>query len=261
MSINYSQKQNERSIGQELPISSEPHTVGIVGVSTVEPNMVKLIEVPLQSSPSSTVIIPGYSETTNPVPGNGQFYVDYINGYLTFNPSANGNHITVSYYGRGSEIDSVDINELQEPVGIALDIDGTVTPNSLIFGVASAANPSFIPVSDVDTHTGLVITATATVTVTLPSPTDTTIGRFFTVLNRSTSTNSISINGNVLLIGYGATWLWDGSAWILISPIPGVNGVPVVASDPSSPFLGQIYFNSTSNQFIGWNGSSWAILG
>jgi len=259
--IPYSIKIDERPIGQELLITAEPHIVGIVGVATVEANMVKLVEVPLQSVPTSTVFVPGYSETTNPIPGVGMYYVDYVNGYLTFEASANGSPVQVTYYGRGSEIDAVDINELQEPVGIALNIDGTLTPNAIIFGVATVTNPAFIPVADVDNHTGLIITASAPVTVTIPAPTNVSAGRFFTVLNKSTSTQNISVNGNVLLIGYGATWLWDGSAWILISPIPGVNGIPVVSSDPASPFLGQVYFNSTSSQFIGWNGSTWVILG
>jgi len=258
MPINYSVKIDERPIGQELLITNESHVVGIVGVATVESTMVKLVEVPLQSTPISTVLISGYTETTVPLPPAGQFYVDYVNGYLTFNASANGNTVLVTYYGRGSEIDAVDINELQEPVGAAMDIDGTLTPNAIIYGVATVTNPSS---ANVNSHTGLVVVATAPVTLTLPSPTDTTTGRFFTVLNKSTSTQSISVNGSVLLVGYGATWLWDGVAWLLISPIPGTNGIPVVATDPVSPFTGQIWFNSVSHQFVGFNGSVNVILG
>lgn len=259
--IPYTPKIDERPIGQELLITNETHTVGIIGVSTVDANMVKLIEVPLQSTPTSTVSIPGYAETTNPVPGVGFFYVDYVNGYITFNSSANGLVVQVTYYGRGSEIDAVDINELQEPVGIAMDIDGTLTPNAVIFGIISVSNPSFISQADVDTHTGLIIIATSSVNVTIPSPTDTTEGRFFTVLNSSTSTQNISIDGNSILIGYGATWLWDGHAWLLISPIPAVTGVPIVSIDPPTPFIGQVWFNSTSMQFIGYNGTTNVIIG
>jgi len=255
MPINYTTKTNARPLGQEISIVNEAHTVGIVGVATVLANMVKLIEVPSQNY---AVTVPGYSITTNPTPGNGQFYVDYVNGYLTFNPSANGNSVQVSYYGRGSEVDSVDIDEVQEPLSVAMDLDGTLTPSAVIYGVVTVTNPSSVDVND---YTGLVVVATMAVTLTLPTPSDTSTGRFFTVLNRSTSTHSISVNGSTLLVGYGATWLWDGLAWLLISPIPGTNGVPVDSTDPSSPFLGQIYFNSTSSQFIGWNGSAWVILG
>lgn len=259
--IPYSPKVNERPVGSELLISLEPHVVGIIGVATVVSNTVKLIEVPLQSTPTSTVVIPGYTETTNPTPGVGLFYVDYVNGYVTFNSSANGNSVQVTYYGRGSEIDAVDINELQEPVGIALDIDGAVTPNALIFGVLTVTNPVSITTSNVDDHTGLIIIASAPVVVTIPSPTNTSAGRFFTVLNSSTSTQNITVNGNSILIGYGASWLWDGSAWLLISPIPATSGIPIVATDPVSPFTGQVWFNSTSNQFIGYNGTVNVIIG
>lgn len=261
MPINYTPKVNERPIGQELLISSEVHIVGIVAVATVEPDMIKLVEVPLQSTPTSTVSIPGYIETTSPTPGNGFFYVDYVNGYVTFNASANGNTVSATYYGRGSEIDAVDINELQQPVGIALDLDGTVTPDALIFGVITVTNPVSIPTVDVDTHTGLIIVASSPVSVTLPAPTNTLAGRFFTVLDSSTSTQNISINGNSILIGYGATWLWDGSAWLLISPIPATSGVPIVATDPVSPFTGQVWFNSTTMQFVGYNGTTKVIIG
>lgn len=258
MPIPYSQKTNERPLGQELSIVNEAHTVGIVGVATILANMVKLIEVPSQNY---AITIPGYSVTTNPTPGNGQFYVDYVNGYLTFNSSANGNSVQVTYYGRGSEVDAVDIDEVQQPLSAAMDLDGTLTPSAIIYGVLTVTNPSSITTAQVNDYTGLVVIATAPTTLTIPSPSNTSTGRFFTVLNRSTSTHSISVNGNTLLIGYGATFLWDGLAWLLISPIPGTNGVPVDSSDPSSPFLGQIYFNSTSSQFIGWNGSAWVILG
>lgn len=261
MPINYNAKVNERAIGQELLITNETHTVGIVGVSTVDPNMIKLNEVPLQSTPTSTVSIPGYAETTNPVPGVGFFFVDYINGYVTFNPTAEGFVVQATYYGRGSEIDAVDINELQEPVGISMNIDGTLTPNGLIYGVISVTNPSFISQAQVDTHTGLIIIASSVVSVTIPAPTNTTEGRFFTIMNSSTSSQNITVNGDTLVIGYGATWLWDGFAWLLVSPIPAVNGISVVATDPPSPFIGQVWFNSTNMQFVGYNGTTKIILG
>lgn len=258
MPINYTSKTNARPLGQELLISNEAHTVGIVGVATVLANMVKLIEVPSQNF---AVTVPGYSITTNPTPGNGQFYVDYVNGYLTFNASANGNSVQVTYYGRGSEVDSVDIDEVQEPLSVAMNLDGTLTPSAIIYGVLTVTNPSSITTAQVNDFTGLVVVASGTTTLTIPSPSNTSTGRFFTVLNRSTSTHSISVDGNILLVGYGATFLWDGLAWLLVSPIPGQNGVPVLSSDPVSPFQGQIWFNTTSNQFLGYNGSSNVVLG
>lgn len=164
MSINYTSKQNARPLGQELLITGEMHTVGIIGVDTILANTVKLIEVPRQDLPISSISIPTYTETTSSIPGPGQFYVDYVNGYITFNASANGNIVSVTYYGKGSEIDSIDINELQGPVGVALTIAGAVTP------------------------------------------------------------------------------------------------VPL-ASDPALPQVGQIYFNTTTKNWTGWDGTGWRILG
>jgi hypothetical protein len=334
MSINYTQKQNKRPVGQELYITSEPHVVGVLGVNTPSqstyfnitqvvddthlvvnstsgmssgnsilqgsastlivtvtdathlvvtstlgfyvgvafllttvPTMIKLVEVPRQDTPVSSVMVPGYTETTSPTPGSGQFYVDYVNGYITFNANATGLSVTVSYYGRGSEIDAIDVDELQQAVGTALDIYGTVTPNALIYGIQTATNPSgTLPTQDVDNYTGLIIIATSSVTVTLPSPTNTSEGRFFTALNSSTSTHDVTIdwtnpgtNSLNIAIGSGASWLWDGHVWILIAG--GGGGFPVFPSDPATPFLGQTYFNSTNMQFLGYDGSVWVVLG
>jgi hypothetical protein len=126
--INYTSKQNKRVLGSELHIILEPHIVGIVGVNTVLANMIKLVEVPRQDTPTSSVLVLGYTETTTPTPGSGQFYVDYVNGYITFNASANGLPVNATYWGRGSEVDAVDVDELQGPVGVLANIDGTLSP-------------------------------------------------------------------------------------------------------------------------------------
>ncbi len=259
--IPYILKTNKRAVGSEIHITSESHTVGIVGISTVLVNTIKLVEVSRRDSPTSSILIPGYTEVTSSIPGVGQFYVDYINGYITFNSSANGLSVNVTYWGRGSEVDAVDIDEVQEPVGIALDIDGTVTPNSLVFNVLTATNPASISVSNVDNYTGLIVIATSSTILTIPAPTNVASGRFFTILNKETSTKNITVDGNTIVIGFGATFLWSGNAWILISPTASSTGFPVFTSDPSSPFLGQIYFNSTNSQFSGWNGVNWVLLG
>ena len=242
-------------------------SVGVAFLLTTIPTMVKLVEVPRQDTPTSTVMVPGFTETTSPTPGNGQFYVDYVNGYITFNISATGVPVTVSYWGRGSEIDGIDVDELQQPVSAVMDIDGTLTPNALIYGVQSLTNPSgTLATQDVDNFTGLIVVATGSTTITLPFPTNTTEGRFFTILNSSTSTFDITINWvnpNVdtinVGIGSGVSWIWDGQKWSLVSGASG--GFPVFPSDPSTPFLGQTYFNSTTQNFTGWNGSAWVILG
>ena len=125
MSINYVDKQNKRSIGLELPIFNEQHIVGTTGIFTTTSGEIRLIEVPLQESPS-TVAIPGYTEVIT-APGTNEFNVDYTSGRITFNVSENGTTVFVTYKGKGSIIDAEDINELQIPVGVALNIDGEIT--------------------------------------------------------------------------------------------------------------------------------------
>jgi hypothetical protein len=38
------------------------------------------------------------------------------------------------------------------------------------------------------------------------------------------------------------------------------NGVKALNSSPSSPTAGQIYYDTTTNHFFGWNGSTWKQL-
>lgn len=104
MTFSFTTKENKRAVGQELPIADEPHVV-----SLVFPYVVKLIEVPLQGS----VVVPGFSLTTSTSPGVGQVSVNYQTGYLIFNASAAGDSVLVSYYGRGSIVDALDVNDLQ----------------------------------------------------------------------------------------------------------------------------------------------------
>ena len=140
MSIPYTAKVNELPVGFPASITNEMHVVGITGVQTVEPNMVKLIQVPLQAGPS-TVLIPGYTETVSTSPAPLQFFVNYDNGRLTFNSANNGAAVSVSYQGLGSEPDAVDINELQTPVGLALNFDGSLS-SGIVKPASISTNPS-----------------------------------------------------------------------------------------------------------------------
>ena len=168
MSIAYKSKVNERVTGS--PISLEPHTVGIVGVFTVVPNVIRLVEVP--QGPGPAVSIYGYTETLTPSPSGTQFYVDYPTGVITFNASQNGHSVLVSYTGLGSEIAAEDINELQIPVGIALNADGSlsagiVTTTSLSgslvlpFTTLQTLNNSIVPVTN---GSGYLISSATTAT-------------------------------------------------------------------------------------------------
>lgn len=127
MSINYTALVNERLVG--ATITNEPHTIGIVGVATVALGFIHLVEVPQAPSPLSTVSIPGYTEITSGTPTGTQFLVNYTTGVIAFNTSQDGNSILVSYIGLGSEFAAENVNELQEPVGIALNLDGSLSNN------------------------------------------------------------------------------------------------------------------------------------
>lgn len=426
MPIAYTTKINQRAIGAELLIVNETHVVGTTAVATTSSGQIRLIEVPLQESPSS-VAIPGFTEVTG-TPGTNEFKVDYTNGRITFNVSRNGDTVFVTYKGRGSIIDAEDINELQQvfigsvtpgsaTIGIAnldgtlsdgivrpsnistiatdsftfpedviitgdLTVNGTTTsvntetvtikdniillnstvtgtpttdggievergtsPNvqlvwnetddawemkntsgsaileafdtgdvyingalafggnlkphtnsttaitlsdasgtpvftvdstnrrvginttplatlhnngSTIFGLTTATNPASITTAQVDANSGIVITSTTGVVVTIGTPTNTTMGRFFTVLHSETSTGTLSVNSQSVGIGKGATFLWDGLAWI---PVGGAGSFNLTAGDPGSPQTGDTWFDTTTSQFKGYNGTNTVILG
>lgn len=491
MPISYVSKVNKRAIGSEVTIVNESHVVGIVGVNTVASGQVKLVETPLKEVPS-TVIIPGLTEITTGSPGALEFLVDYVNGRITFNVSKDSDTVFVTYKGRGTVIDAVDVNELQQPVGVALNLDGTLSPGivrpvnistnisddftfpndvivtgdltvngttttlntetvtiedniillnsnivgaptvdagfeiergssanvkliwnetddawelqdtsgspiikaldtgvveistllisdvgsnanltfdidkdnngsgsefrwrtdnssvlmtlnesgnlslpgnvlttgsgtvnseggvvsnqltgrtvgvsirpfsnlveavklqnaagsttvldvdtvnnrvgvntvtpaasfhnsgSTVFGVTTASDPASILATIVDDNTGINITSTIAVSVTLPTPTDTTIGRFFTVLHNDTSTGTLSVDGSNIGVGKGSTFIWDSSAWI---PVGTTGGFEVLSSDPGSPVEGDTWYNSTDSQFKGQSSSGVVILG
>lgn len=107
MTISFTTKQNQRLPGQEVTITGEMATVSLVA-----PYIIKLIEVPLQSSPS-TVSIPGYLETTSSNPAPGRYFVNYFTGFITFNGSAAGAAVSVNYKGTGSIVDALDIDTVQ----------------------------------------------------------------------------------------------------------------------------------------------------
>jgi hypothetical protein len=143
--INYKPKVDQRP--SPYPTITDPaHTIGIIGVNTVFPNVVKLVEVPFKvpSWPiGSTVSVPGYTEIVAGSPTSTQYTVNYATGFLTFNPSQNGQVVFVTYQATGAEVDALDVNELQQPVGVALNFDG-----SLSAGIVSPISISTSPTAD-----------------------------------------------------------------------------------------------------------------
>jgi len=168
MSIAYKSKQNERLIGQ--PIVAEPHTIGIVGVFTVSSGNIRLIEVP--QGPAPAVFIPGYNEIITGSPTGVQFIVNYETGVITFNASENGNVVSASYTGLGSEIAAEDINELQIPVGIALNADGSLSAG--IVTTASISGSAVIPLTNLQTLNNSIVPITSGSGVLISSATTAT---------------------------------------------------------------------------------------
>lgn len=376
MTILYQSRTNQRPLGSELQIFNEQHIIGITGVDTTSPDQVRLIEVPLKETPSS-VAIPGLSEVET-APGTNEFQVDYENGRITFNVIKNGDTVFVTYKGRGSLIDAEDINELQDPVGVALDLDGEITaghvkpisistnpihdfafpndvlingkltvigsvteihtelvtifdnkielnsnasgpatedsgfevnrgadPNvefiwnetidgwqmkspagtsiftaldinkvginidapvatlhingSTLFGITTETDPGSLISSQVDDFSGIIITTTGAVVLAMPTPTNSTAGRFYTVIHNDTSSGTLTLDGKSINTGQGTALMWDGDTW---SPIGGgAGGFSLVVGDPGSPGQGDTWFDTVSNQFKGYNGTANVILG
>jgi hypothetical protein len=132
MSISFSIKVNERLTGSS--ISAEPHIIGIVGTATYAPGFIRLTEVP--EGPFPAVTIPGYTEIASGTPTSTQFLVDYTTGVITFATSQDGNSISASYTGLGSEFAAEDINELQNPLS-------TVVTQSITYNWPSAPTVSW----------------------------------------------------------------------------------------------------------------------
>ena len=213
MPINYKTKVNERLTGS--PISSEPHTIGIVGVFTAASGVVRLVEVPQAPSPFSTVSIPGYNEITVGSPTGTQFLVDYTTGVITFNVSQNTNAILVSYIGLGSEIAAEDINELQIPVGIALNANGTLSAG--IVTTSSISGSAVIPLTNLQTLNNSIVPVTNGSGVLISSTTTaaelaalSALTFPLTVPNGGTGGTTLTAHG--VLIGEGASAVASTSA-------------------------------------------------
>lgn len=159
MSFNFTTKVNAKTLVNPDIIVNEAHT------AQLGDTFVKLIEVPAPGS----VSIPGYSETTSPVPALNQFMVDYATGYLTFNSSQffAPTTLQVSYTGLGSIVDAVDINAVQDAInsisaggGVINAISASFSTNLTVGNDASIDNILFV-------GTSLVLTPQ---TSTPPSP-------------------------------------------------------------------------------------------
>lgn len=219
MPISFTVKTNRRQAGQELAISNEAHTV-----SLVSPFVVKLIEVPLLEAVSS-VFVPGYIETSSTSPSTGRFFINYSTGYLTFNATAAGAAVLVSYKGQGSIVDATDIDDIQTTlVSVANEV---VDARGSLLSLDSRL--------DVSLNTD----GTLASGVVHPSSISGLIGDDFVFPHDVTVTGTLSVGA------------------VAASTL----SFPVLAVDPISPSVGQVWYNSVSQQFVGQSGSGIVVLG
>ena len=166
MSIPYSTKVNERTIGQS--ITNETHVVGIVGVSTYTSSTIRLVEVPQGPGPAVTIDGTGgpYNEILTGTPTGGEYIVDYDTGAITFSISQNGNTVYASYTGTGSEISAEDVNELQAPVSSLLTLDLTYNPPYTSASATWVLNTGLLVTSLNGLTDNITLAAGANVTIT-----------------------------------------------------------------------------------------------
>ena len=88
-------------------------------ILTSSPYRVRLDEVPDRES---GVNISGYTEVTSLPAQSGEFYVDWVMGYVHFHSSDAGEVVNPQYFGMGSLIDATDINKITRELTYARDV-------------------------------------------------------------------------------------------------------------------------------------------
>jgi len=271
MSIPYTLKVNERLIAS--PISGEVHIVGIVGITTYAPGKIRLVEVPQQSI-LTPVLIPGYTEILSGTPTSNQFLVNYDTGAITFATAQDGNTVSVSYAGLGSEIAAEDVNEVQDPLnsiaqlnitynwpsaptvtwslssGLAITSLNGLTDNvSLIAGTNITITPvgNSITIDSTGGGSGTFNTRTVSASTT-PTPTDGTL-----LVNASASPVTITLPlASAFLDKIYEVKKIDSSVNIVTIACTGGNTLDGIAT-----FLIDIQYEAITVQS---NGTNWFIL-
>jgi hypothetical protein len=275
------------------PVSAESHQIGIVGTATYASGYIQLVQVPESTMPSS-VSIPGYNEITSGSPTGMQFLVDYTTGVIQFATAQNGNTISVSYNGLGTQFAAQNINELQNPLSTVATqtltymspfTSATVTyalaPNIVKPNNISNTNtdnftfPNEVTVSSL-TSTGVVhnnVSGLLSTSLIVNADVSASAAIAYSKLNLTGDIQSSDIaSGQVvkslnsltdaitLAAGNNITLTPSGNT-ITIAASGTTTGFQILVSDPGSPTTGECWFNSTDAQFKAYNGSSIVILG
>ncbi|MEE9199892.1 MAG: hypothetical protein V3V45_00430 [Candidatus Brocadiales bacterium] len=88
-------------------------------IPSSSPYRVRLDEVP---DSESGVSVSGYSQVTSLPAQSGEFYVDWVMGYVYFHSADAGQVVNPQYFGRGSLIDAADINKITQELSYARDV-------------------------------------------------------------------------------------------------------------------------------------------
>ena len=89
------------------------------------PYRIRLDELP---DKDSGVTISGYTESQALPTQAGQFYVDWVMGYIWFHSADAGKVVQPIYFGKGSLVDAEDMNKVYDHLGVAKTVTGSLRP-------------------------------------------------------------------------------------------------------------------------------------
>ncbi|MDO8137245.1 MAG: hypothetical protein Q6354_06350 [Candidatus Brocadiales bacterium] len=96
-------------------------------VPSSSPYRIRLRELP---DKENGVTISGYTESQAFPTQTGQFYVNWVMGYVWFHSADAGKVIQPIYFGKGSLIDAEDMNKVYDHLGVAKGITSALRPHA-----------------------------------------------------------------------------------------------------------------------------------
>lgn len=96
-------------------------------IPSSSPYRIRLDELP---DKDSGVTISGYTESQALPTLAGQFYVDWVMGYVWFHSGDAGKVVQPIYFGKGSLIDAEDMNKVYDHLGVARGITNALRPRA-----------------------------------------------------------------------------------------------------------------------------------